>query len=63
MLIKNKLKVLVVDDFKYSSEILEQTLKKFGIISVDIAKNGQEAIELSKKNDYCVIFMDSSCLK
>ena len=35
-------------------------LNKIGIQSIDMAFNGNEAIEMSKKKDYDVIFLDVS---
>ena len=56
--IKNKLKILIADDFKFSCVILEKILKKSGITLIDIAENGLKAVALSKKNNYDIIFMD-----
>jgi signal transduction histidine kinase len=56
--IKNKLKILIADDFKFSCVILEKILKKSGITLIDIADNGLKAVALSKKNNYDIIFMD-----
>ena len=56
--IKKKLKILIVDDYKFSRIILEKNLKKLGLCSIDIAVNGQEAVDLFKLNNYDIIFMD-----
>jgi len=50
-------KVLVVEDNKVNQLLLEHTLTTFGIM-VDIAANGQEAIQAIKGNPYDLIFLD-----
>ena len=57
-LTKNKLKILVVDDYKFSCIILEKILNKSDITSIDFAQNGWEAVALTKKNEYDIVFMD-----
>jgi two-component system, sensor histidine kinase len=57
-LTKNKLKILVVDDYKFSRIILEKILNKSDITSIDFAQNGWEAVALTKKNEYDIVFMD-----
>ena len=58
VLTKNKLKILIADDYKFSSIILKNILKKSGINSIDIAENGREAVDLFKRKNYDIIFMD-----
>ena len=53
---KNK-KVLVVDDNKVNVKVLSAFLKQFGI-DPDVCFSGPEAVELAKKEDYDLIFMD-----
>jgi two-component system, sensor histidine kinase len=57
-LTKNKLKILVADDYKFSRIILEKILNKSDITSIDFAQNGWEAVALTKKNEYDIVFMD-----
>ena len=49
-------KILIVEDNEVNSKIMEFQLSKYYLI--DIAKNGDEAIELFSKNDYNLILMD-----
>ncbi len=51
------LKFLVVDDNEINLKVVTAILKKWGS-EYDVAKNGEEAIELAKDNDYDIIFMD-----
>ena len=55
---KTNLKILIADDYKFSSIILEKILQKSCITSIDKAENGSKAVDLSKVNDYDIIFMD-----
>jgi CheY-like chemotaxis protein/anti-sigma regulatory factor (Ser/Thr protein kinase) len=48
---------LVVDDNEINLVIAENALNLYGG-EVDVAKSGAEAIELVKKNDYDIVFMD-----
>ena len=56
--IKEKLKILIVDDDKFSRIILEKILTDEGCKSIESAKNGQEALSLAAANEYDVILMD-----
>ncbi len=50
-------KVLVVEDVEIAQKIANITLMALGC-SVDIAENGQKALQLFKDNQYDLIFMD-----
>jgi len=50
-------RILVVDDNVPNQKVLKRMLQKLGC-SVDVAKDGQEAIEFSKRESFSVIFMD-----
>ncbi len=50
-------KVLIVDDNSINQMVATEILEKFGI-TPDIANDGLESIEMSKKNDYDLILMD-----
>ncbi|MGB2579647.1 CheY-like chemotaxis protein [Elusimicrobium simillimum] len=50
-------KVLLVDDIDINLMVAESLLEEYGI-QPDTALNGVEALELVKKNDYDLIFMD-----
>jgi CheY-like chemotaxis protein len=49
-------KILIVEDNDVNSKIMEFQLGKYYLI--DIAKDGDEAIELFSKNNYNLILMD-----
>jgi signal transduction histidine kinase/ActR/RegA family two-component response regulator len=50
-------KILVVDDIEINLELTEAMLSSFNI-EVDLAKRGEEALELTQANTYDMIFMD-----
>lgn len=50
-------KVLIVDDNKVNSMVLQKTMDNFGIDSHWV-RDGREAVEAVAKNDYDLIFMD-----
>ena len=51
------IKAMVVDDSQPVRKQLEIQLKMLGV-SVELAENGEQAIELSKSNQYDIIFLD-----
>ncbi|PLX10424.1 MAG: hypothetical protein C0598_10395 [Marinilabiliales bacterium] len=53
----DKLKVLVAEDNAINQRVATFNLEKFGI-TVDIAENGQEALDMFKKANYNIVFMD-----
>ena len=55
---KEKLNILIVEDNNINQLLLQETLKRWGLSSVDIATNGLEAIEKCKMNFYDLILMD-----
>lgn len=56
--IPTDLKILAVDDHPINIFFLQKLLKKIGLINVDIAENGVEAVEKISENDYDIVFMD-----
>ena len=52
------MKILIIDDEKDLVELLQMQLESDSI-SVDIAHNGQEALELINKNNYDLIISDN----
>ena len=50
-------RILLVDDNMVNRQVAGEILKKSGC-DIDLAINGQEAINKSAKNDYDIIFMD-----
>jgi len=55
--INQNIKAMVVDDSQPVRKQLEIQLKMLGV-SVELAENGEQAIELSKANQYDIIFLD-----
>jgi len=54
----NKLKILIVDDDQFTRELIKTILKEVKSISVDLAINGVEALELTKQNHYDMFLVD-----
>jgi CheY-like chemotaxis protein len=52
-----RVKVLVVDDMKVNIKVAQGQLKLYGL-EIDTASSGQKAIELIKRHDYDLVFMD-----
>jgi len=52
-----KINILVAEDAEFNQLLIEHALIDLGI-SVDIAENGQIAVEFAKINSYDLIFMD-----
>ena len=55
--VNQNIKAMVVDDSQPVRKQLEIQLKMLGV-SVELAENGEQAIELSKGNEYDIIFLD-----
>ncbi len=53
----NSLKILIAEDNELNIKYLELLMNRWGI-SPDIARDGQEALDLSSQNSYQLIFMD-----
>lgn len=53
----NNITLLLVEDYKFNQIVVEEFLN-FWNISVDIADNGQKAIEMAEIKDYTIILMD-----
>ncbi len=51
------LRGLVAEDNKFNQVVVKSMLERIGI-SVDLAENGAEALELFDRNDYDLVFMD-----
>lgn len=50
--------MLVVDDNEINQLVLSEMLHEVGITKIDVANNGQEAVDFALQNDYDVIWMD-----
>lgn len=56
--IKKKFNILIVDDNEINQLVLMKLLVNHGGFYMDIANNGERAIEMIKKENYDLIFMD-----
>jgi PAS domain S-box-containing protein len=50
-------RILLVEDNLINQTVAEETLDEFGVV-IEIANNGQEAVEMVKAHDYDLVFMD-----
>lgn len=53
----SELKVLIAEDNGVNQKVLQYMLDQLGVKS-DLANNGREAVQLTKSNDYDIVFMD-----
>jgi CheY-like chemotaxis protein len=51
------LRVLVVEDDALAQEVMVSLIKDAGLVP-DVASNGQEAVEMTRRGDYGLILMD-----
>ncbi len=56
--ILNGLRILLVDDNEYNRMVALETVRAKADVAIAEATNGQEAIDLLRKNDYDVVLMD-----
>ena len=54
---KNKKRILIVDDNRINQKVTQKILEKYHIES-SLANNGDEAVSMSKTNDFDMILMD-----
>ncbi|MBK1643715.1 hypothetical protein CKO25_03370 [Thiocapsa imhoffii] len=50
-------RLLMVEDDPLNAEVASELLRRLGLI-VDIAENGQEAVDLARERDYALVLMD-----
>jgi len=55
---KDEPKILLAEDYKHSQIIVTRLLKKNGFNNIVIVENGQEALEMVKKEKFDLILMD-----
>ncbi len=55
--LKKDISILVAEDNLINQKVAQNIFKKLGY-NIDLAKNGQEAIEKTQENGYDIIFMD-----
>ena len=54
----SKKKVLVVDDYQTMIRIIKKLLSEIGFTNIDLASNGEEALEMIQADDYDLIISD-----
>jgi len=54
----NELTILIVDDDQFTRELIKTILKEIAIITVDVARDGEEAVELIQNNNYDMFLVD-----
>ena len=57
---REHIRALVVDDVFSARRMIERYCQTVGIMNVDIAQSGEEAIEYAAKTSYSIIFMDTN---
>lgn len=53
----SRFKILLAEDNKINQKVLEKMMEQFGV-SIDLAEDGEVAVEKAKKKSYDLIFMD-----
>ncbi len=51
-------RILIADDIEINQTVIKSYLKKIGFKEITIVNNGLEALDISKKIDFDMIFMD-----
>ena len=54
----SSLKILIAEDNLVNQKVLQRTLERLGIKSIDVVDNGQKAVDAAKQTFYDFIFMD-----
>ena len=57
-MIQYPVRILYVEDDKLLRDLIQAMLNDKSKYEVDVAEDGEEGIELNKKNNYDIIFMD-----
>lgn len=52
------IRILVAEDNKINQKVLKRMLTRLGVNQVDIAENGQEAVEMEASRQYDLVLMD-----
>jgi CheY-like chemotaxis protein len=53
-----ELKVLYADDNTINQRVLKKMLERMGVVNIDLVYDGQKAVDIEKKNEYDIVFMD-----
>ncbi len=58
MLTDKSIKILIVDDYKTMLRIIRNVLRQIGLINVDEANDGAEALAMLKQGEYGLVISD-----
>ena len=58
MLTDKSIKILIVDDYKTMLRIIRNVLRQIGLVNVDEANDGAEALAMIKQGDYGLVISD-----
>ncbi len=58
MLTDKSIKILIVDDYKTMLRIIRNVLRQIGLVNVDEANDGAEALSMLKQADYGLVISD-----
>ncbi len=58
MLTDKSIKILIVDDYKTMLRIIRNVLRQIGLVNVDEANDGAEALAMLKQGDYGLVISD-----
>ena len=58
MLVDKNLKILIVDDYKTMLRIIRNLLREIGLVEVDEANDGAEALAMLRQGDYGLVISD-----
>ena len=58
MLTDKSIKILIVDDYKTMLRIIRNVLRQIGLVEVDEANDGREALAMLRAGDYGLVISD-----
>ena len=58
MLTDKSIKILIVDDYKTMLRIIRNVLRQIGLVNVDEANDGAEALAMLKQGEYGLVISD-----
>lgn len=58
MLTDRSIRILIVDDYKTMLRIIRNVLRQLGLVNVDEANDGGEALAMLKQGDYGLVISD-----
>ena len=58
MLVDKNIKILIVDDYKTMLRIIRNVLRQIGLVEVDEANDGAEALAMLRQGEYGLVISD-----